>query len=127
MYVSRKTALLLLAALMASMLATSCSTQHRYASYEDCLLENLKGSETEAGVLTVREACRAKFPPSMKEQASEQAAAEEAAAAALKASREAEAAVAPLIKEQQESDAAAKAAAESAAAAAEAYDKAVGG
>lgn len=92
------------------LLVPGCSSERKYATFEDCLLENIRGSETEAAAIVITNACKGKFPPSKEALAAEQVAIADAAAAAENAASEAEAAMAPLLKEHLEAEKAARAA-----------------
>ncbi|MEN1942089.1 hypothetical protein WCE39_13520 [Luteimonas sp. MJ174] len=70
-------------------------TSDKYDRYEDCVLENVSGSTSEAAVVTVREACRAKFPTPVDSSAGQQGqhgAIDETAGGALEAAVAAQAA-----------------------------------
>jgi len=41
----------------------STASAGSFATYEDCILENMKGVESDAAALLIQRACRSKFPP----------------------------------------------------------------
>lgn len=66
------------------LLFAACAGKPNYSTYEDCNLTNVKANQSREAVLTIRQACRAKFPkpqPSRAEIETAQRAAIKAAAA----------------------------------------------
>ena len=63
--------LLIAATTLGLVFATSCSRDPSYKTFEDCILSEVRASQTPAAVRAIQAACRSKFPPSAAELAAQ--------------------------------------------------------